>query len=220
MTLGDIILNYRSENKVSQRQFAIDCDLSNAYISKIENKAEKSAMPSITALKKLAKGMHMTLDDLLILADDIPVSLAAQSDMMVDDLPKGYNRLPETEPLPVVGAIACGTPITAEQNILGYVNAPTVANADFCLVCKGDSMIDAGICDGDIVYIRQQEQVENGQIAAVRVDGEATLKRFYFDGKKVTLMPANGAYAPLMYVGDEINDLHIEGLAVGLYHNL
>ncbi len=134
-------------------------------------------------------------------------------------IPPGFEPLPETEKVPLVGSIACGEPITAEENIEGYVDAPKEKRVDFCLTCKGDSMIDAGIYDGDIVYIHQQAEVENGEIAAVRIENEATLKRFYYDGAgKVMLLPANSKYAPLIYSGEEINNIHIEGKAVGFAH--
>lgn len=136
-----------------------------------------------------------------------------------DPVPLGFEPLPETERVPLVGSIACGEPITAEENIEDYVEVPRGKNVDFCLTCKGDSMIEAGIYDGDIVYIRQQSEVENGEIAAVRIGNEATLKRFYYDGiGKVMLLPANSKYAPLTYSGEEINEIHIEGKAVGFAH--
>ena len=79
-------------------------------------------------------------------------------------------------------------------------------------------MIDAGIADGDIVYIRRQPDVENGQIAAVRIGEDATLKRVYKELDRITLMPANSAYPPLTYVGEQMNDIAIEGRAVGYTH--
>lgn len=79
-------------------------------------------------------------------------------------------------------------------------------------------MVDAGIHDGDAVYIRIQPEVENGQIAAVRIGEEATLKRVYYSGSTLTLMPANPAYAPMVYTGQQLEDVHIEGKAVGWTH--
>ena len=133
-------------------------------------------------------------------------------------IPPGFEPLPKMRKVPVIGEIACGEPITAEQNIEGYVDAPMDVHADFVLICKGDSMIDAGIRNGDAVFIRIQETVENGEIAAVRIDDEATLKRVYWDGDTLVLMPANNAYAPKSFRGEEINDVHIEGKAIGYMH--
>ena len=89
------------------------------------------------------------------------------------------------------------------------------------LTCKGDSMINAGIRDGDIVYIRQQAQVENGQIAAIMVgQDEATLKRVYMENGVVTLNAENSAYTPKVFVGEEANQIHVLGLAVAFLHHL
>ena len=122
--------------------------------------------------------------------------------------------------VPLVGHIACGQPITAEENLEGYVDAPAEKQIDFALTCHGDSMIDAGIHDGDTVYIRKQGEVENGQIAAVRIDEEATLKRVYYypEDTKIVLQPANVAYAPQVYVGEELEAISIEGLLIGFTH--
>lgn len=135
-------------------------------------------------------------------------------------IPPGFMPPPRTVKVPLVGTIACGTPITAEQNIEDYVDVPEGMRCDFCLRCKGDSMIDAGIHDGDVVYIRIQPEVESGQIAAVRIDGEATLKRVYWDeaGQMLTLIAANNAFAPLVYTGPALATVHIEGKAVGFTH--
>ena len=130
-------------------------------------------------------------------------------------IPENLTPLDPMEKIPLIGEIACGTPILAEQNITDYVDLPGHIHADFALTCKGDSMIYAGIRDGDIVYIRHQEEVENGQIAAVMVgDEEATLKRFYFDGETLQLVPENSRYRPLAFTGEDINHVHVIGLAV------
>ena len=133
-------------------------------------------------------------------------------------IPKGFEPMPKMVKVPLVGSIACGTPILAQQNIDGHVDAPEDIRCDFALRCKGDSMIGAGIHDGDAVYIHIQPEVENGEIAAVRIGEEATLKRVYYDGTTLTLMPYNNAYAPMVYTGPQLEDVHIEGKAVGYTH--
>ena len=120
--------------------------------------------------------------------------------------------------VPLIGSIACGDPITAEQNIEKMVDVPENIRCDFSLTCHGDSMIDAGIHDRDVVYIHIQPEVENGQIAAVRIGEEATLKRVYYSGGTLTLMPANPAYAPMVYTGPQLEEVQIEGRAVGWTH--
>ena len=111
-------------------------------------------------------------------------------------IPPGFEPMPKMKKIPLIGSIACGEPITAEQNIEKMVDVPENIRCDFSLTCHGDSMVDAGIHDKDVVYIRIQPEVENGEIAAVRIDGEATLKRVYYNPGTLTLMPANPAYAP------------------------
>ena len=122
---------------------------------------------------------------------------------------------------PLVGEIACGEPILAEHNIIDYVDVPEHIHCDFALKCHGDSMINANIHDGDIVYIRKQPEVQNGQIAAVLVEGEeaeATLKRVYFREGRLTLKPENSKYEPRTYINEELEHVRILGLAVGFTH--
>ena len=133
-------------------------------------------------------------------------------------IPPGFMPLPRMVKKPLVGRIACGEPITAEQNIESYVDVPEDVPCDFCLECQGDSMIDAGIHSGDMVYIRIQPEVENGEIAAVRIGDEATLKKVYYDGESLILMPCNASYLPKTYSGPALYDIKIEGKAVGFTH--
>lgn len=127
--------------------------------------------------------------------------------------------LPAMKKIPLVGQIACGTPILAEQNVADYVDLPSHIRADFALTCKGESMIGAGIRDGDVVYIRQQEEVENGQIAAVMVgDEEATLKRFYLENGVIQLVAENPTIPPKAFIGESIEQIRVVGLAVAYTH--
>lgn len=134
-----------------------------------------------------------------------------------DDLPPYPNIYPiKTKKFPLLGEIACGEPIFATEDRESYIEAGADIKADFCLKAKGDSMINARIMDGDIVFIRKQPTVNNGQIAAVIIDDEATLKRVYYypEKGKLMLQAENPNYEPLMYVGEELNQIHIIGLAV------
>lgn len=130
--------------------------------------------------------------------------------------------LPKMNTIPLVGTIACGTPITAEENHECDVFIPENIRADFALRCKGDSMINAGIQDGDIVYIRQQDMVDDGQIAAVVIEDEATLKRLYYNRPEntITLVAENPSVMPLIYHGETLNHIRIVGKAVGFTHSL
>ena len=122
--------------------------------------------------------------------------------------------VPKSNRIPLLGTIACGEPILATENLDGEVDIPENIHADFALRCKGDSMIEARIMDGDIVYIRQQPTVDNGEIAAVLIGDEATLKRVYIADNKVTLMPCNPKYPPMVYTDSELEDVRIIGKAV------
>lgn len=126
----------------------------------------------------------------------------------------GILPLPANKAYPLVGDIACGTPILAEENISEYIQFPDDMEVDFCLRCRGDSMVDARIYDGDIVFIRQQPEVENGEIAAVLIGEETTLKRVYRTGDTLTLVAANSAYAPMVYTGAQLENVRILGKAV------
>ena len=132
------------------------------------------------------------------------------------DLPADILPPPSTHRVPILGTIACGTPIEAVQNYDGEAFVPEDVRCDFALRCKGDSMKDARIHDGDLVYIRAQPQVESGQIAAVLIDGEATLKRVYYHTNSVVLMPANPAYDPIVLdpATADPDSVRVLGLAV------
>lgn len=123
--------------------------------------------------------------------------------------------MPQMQQIPLLGTIACGEPILAQENIEGTVAMPSHVHADFALRCKGDSMINARIFDGDIVYIRHQETVSDGEIAAVLVDeDEATLKRVRLFPDHVSLEPENPQYRPLVFWGEEMEKVRIIGKAV------
>lgn len=210
MKLGDLIREYRESHQLSQRQFAEICGLSNGYISMLERginpNTQKPITPTIPQLKKIATGLHMTIADMLERVDDMPVDLLAPSNII---------PFPEMRQVPLIGAIACGAPILANEHIEDYVDVPKHITADFALTCKGDSMINARIFDGDLVYIRQQDTVENGEIAAVlNDDGEATLKRVRLFADHICLEPENPLYKPLVYWGEEMNAIRIIGKAV------
>ncbi len=121
---------------------------------------------------------------------------------------------------PILGKIACGEPIYADEDHESYIMASANIKADFCLVAKGDSMINARINDGDVVFIHSQPTVENGEIAAVIIGDEATLKRVYIKANVVTLVAENPKYEPMVYAGDELESIRILGKAVCFMSNL
>lgn len=138
-----------------------------------------------------------------------------------NSIPDGFQSLPNTVKRPRLGAISCGDPIMSEENFDGYDDVPEHINCDFTLVCEGDSMIGARICDGDTVYIKQQPTVENGQIAAVLIDGtEKLLKRVYITDDSIVLQAENPAYPPRSFFKEDMNRVSIIGRAVGFYSNI
>lgn len=140
---------------------------------------------------------------------------AVEKENLGTPFPDNIIPMPKTYRVPLLGTIACGEPILAAENIEDDVDIPEHIHADFALRCKGDSMINARIHDGDIVYIRQQPAVNNGEIAAVLIGDEATLKRVYVYEDHVVLQPENPSYEPLVYFGETMSTVRILGKAVG-----
>lgn len=218
MILGDLIKEYRREHGYSMDQFAKMSGLSKAYISILERNVNpvnnKPVIPSLETIKAVAQAINMDFNDVIAVLDgNQPVSLKDEP-----EIPPGFEPMPKMKKVPLIGAIACGDPITAMENREGEIDAPEDMNCDFALRCKGDSMIGAGIHDGDAVYIHIQPEVENGEIAAVRIGDEATLKRVYLHSDYIELRPENSAYESIIRRREEMNDVYIEGKAVGYTH--
>lgn len=131
-----------------------------------------------------------------------------------EDPPKNIVPFPDSIKVPIIGTIACGQPILADENLDGYAFVPEFAKCDFCLRCKGDSMIGARIFDGDLVAVRQQDDVDDGEIAAVLVDDEATLKRVYKLENKVILRAENPTFKDMIYTASDATNIKILGKAV------
>lgn len=186
--------------------------------------AKRTGYTSRSSIAKIEKGaVDLSQTKIKLFADALQTTQAELMGWDENTLPKiqelivdipNIIPLPQTKKVPLLGKIACGEPITAVENLDGFAEAPDWVNTDFALTCKGDSMIDARVFDGDTVFIRQQPEVENGEIAAVLIDGEATLKRVYYQRGKIILQPENKNYEPLVYVNEEVLDVKILGKAV------
>lgn len=201
MEIGDRIKRRREQLGISVDELAKKLGKHRATIYRYESD-EIHTMPT-NVLEPLAAALHTT-----------PAALMGWEDIQ-DPLPDNILPMPKMKTVPLVGTIACGQPITAiEEEVGERVEVPEHVHADFALRCKGDSMINARIFDGDIVYIRQQPEVENGEIAAVRIDNEATLKRVRLLPDRIILEPANPVYDPLVYRGSEMSEVVILGKAV------
>ncbi len=214
MTLGDVIKKYREEHEMSMEAFALKSGLSKAYISILEKnqhpKTGKPVVPSVKSMQNAANGMNMDVNELFNLVDGY-VTLSQSTD--IPDFPN--VRPIGTKRLPVLGHVACGKPIFMEEEKEVYVDATTDVKADFILIAKGDSMTGARINDGDIVFVRQQPEVENGEIAVVAIDDEATLKRFFrYSNNLIVLRAENPAYKDMEFRPEDHKQIRILGKAV------
>ena len=185
---------------------ARDTGLSKARISQYTNGIY---VPKADAMHKLARALDVS--DLWLEGYDVPMERNAST------VPNYPDIFPiERRRIPVLGEIACGTPILTDEQHDSFVMSGTNLDADFCLRAKGDSMIGARIQDGDIVFIKKSDMVANGEIAAVVIEDEATLKRVYYypEKSKLILTPENPKYEPLVFMGPELDEIHILGKAV------
>lgn len=219
MKLSEIIIQYRKEHDLSQRAFAAQCGVSNGYISMLEEGINRNTgnpiTPSISKLKLVAAGMGMTLHDLFRIADDMDVSYK-NSDPDDPAIPGLYPI--KKKRFPVLGRVACGEPIFAEEDHETFIKASADIDADFCLIAQGDSMTGAHIEDGDILFIKQMPVVPNGKIAVVLIGDEATVKYIDYRQETATLIltPANAAYRTQIYQGEELEQIRVIGMAVCL----
>ncbi len=201
MTMGERIKTLRIQHGLTQEELGQKVGVQKSAIYKYETGLVVNLKRSMIEKLALALGVK-------------PTYLMGLSDEEIT-IPPGFHPMPEMSNVPRVGRIACGEPILAEENIEAHDSVPSAWRADFTLVCVGDSMAPR-IQDGDLVAVRKQDEVENGEIAAVRIDNEATLKRVYLSPGRMVLQPENTTYSPIILVGDELQTVHIEGKAVGL----
>ena len=207
MTIGKRIKDLRTSLDMTQDELAkLTGYKSRSSIQKIESGERDITQSTIAAF---AKALKVTPSVIMGWEENNKNNTAPDYSNI-----KGIMPLPEMRKVPLLGAIACGEPIYREED--EWISLPNDIKADFCLRCQGDSMIDARINDGDIVFIKSCPEVENGQIAAVSIDNEVTLKRvFYYPEKnRLVLYPENKAYEPFVYMNEELNDVRILGRAV------
>ena len=199
MTMGDRIHDLRKSRNLTLEEVGKATGVAKSTVRKWEN----GDIVSIRSdkIQKLADLLGTTIEYLL---DGSTANI----------LYKNLEPLPDTRPVPVIGRIACGLPILARENIDGYAELDRRIKADFALRCAGDSMINAHIFDGDLVFIRKQPDVDNGEIAAVVIDDEATLKRVYKYPNRIELRPENPLFPVLQFEGPDLNLIRIIGKAV------
>lgn len=200
--IKDIIRNRRKELGLTLLDVAKSCNVSEATVSRWESGDIGDMKRSrILSLSKVLK-----IPTIVIIGD------------YEEEKINTYNNLYKLskQSLPMLGSIACGVPIYADEERESYVMCGTDIKADFCLRCQGDSMINARINDGDIVFIRKQDAVNNGEIAAVIIEDEATLKRFFYYREQgmVILRAENPKYKDIVITGDELNNITVIGKAI------
>ena len=217
MTLGDAIRAYREEHGMSMDTFADRSGISKSYISLLEkNQHPKTGKPIIPTLKTYlcaARAMNIDFDELIrMINDNVDIS---------PEIPSYSNISPVSKQVfPLFDGIAAGQPRLMPDEIETYIESTTSIRADFVLKVHGDSMIGARIYDGDLVFIRQQPEVENGEIAAVAIGDEATLKRVYRYGDMIMLKPENPSYKEKVFSGEELTEVRILGKAVAFQSDI
>ena len=180
--------------------------------------AKRAGYTDRSSIAKIEKGqVDLPQSKILLFADIFRVTPGELmgNDGIDDILSKFPNIHPvTTRRFPVLGSVSCGEPKLMDEEIDVYVDASEEIKADFVLRAKGDSMIGARINDGDLVFVRKQDIVENGEIAVVAIDDEATLKRFYKYGELIVLRAENPAYKDQEYTADQAREIRVLGKAV------
>lgn len=209
----DVLTQLRQERNISQRYLSEQLGLSHGTIGMYENGKRE---PNYEILESIADyfnvDMNYLLGKTLVRNSYRELGTVNNEDYLTFD-----NIYPiEKKKFPLLGTVACGEPIFADEDRESYVMAGTDIQADFCLKCKGDSMINARINDGDIVFIKQQNMVNNGEIAAIIINNETTLKRFYYykEANLVILKAENPKFKDLEYKDEKLNEIRIIGKAV------
>lgn len=195
MTMGNRLKNFRKNSGLSQKKVAEYLGITIGAYSHYENNSREL---DVEKIKKLSKLFGISGDELIDTGFQKP-------------LPGVIH--PTFSRVPVLGVIACGEPILAQENVEGYANVADI-RCDFALRCAGDSMAPTFL-DGDLVLLRAQADVDDGQIAAVIIEGEATLKRVQHVQDGLLLIPENHAYKTLQITLTEASDVRIVGLALG-----
>ena len=216
-SIASQIKKLRKSRGWTQPQLADQLSVSKQTISNWETGIK---VPRMGSLQKLADLFNVRIGEITNASiDDNDISKINKPSNVIYPLSDSLQRVR----IPIIGEIACGDPITAEENIEGYTEEtfekPIPSGTLFALRCKGHSM-EPTIHDGSLVTIREQPTVEDGEIAAVLVDGdnEATLKRVKHQGDLIMLVPDNKEYDPIIL--DKNNPGRIVGKAVHVSWNI
>ena len=208
MDMSERIKSRRLYLGLTQEELGLKLGLQKSAIAKYENGRVENIKRSVIA--KMAEVLECSPAYLMGWSDEInPVPAL--------DISKFDNIYPvNLKKVPLLGEIACGKPIFANEERESYVLAGSEIHADFCLRAKGDSMVNARILDGDIVFIRKQDMVDNGEIAAVAIGDYVTLKRvvYYPEQNLLILKAENSRYQDMIYAQDQLDQVYILGKAI------
>lgn len=198
------------KTSITATSLADKIGLSKQAISMYASGSRKPKRPTIKAIAEA-----LNVNEAWLMGYDVPMERQDTSQILIAS---NIIPIPKTKKVPLLGTIACGEPILATENIEAYVDMDSDIHADFALRCQGDSMVNARIMDGDIVFIRKQDKVENGEIAAVLMDdcseSEATLKRVYISDDKIRLCAENPNYQDMIFFEEDMNKVRIIGKAI------
>lgn len=205
MTKGEKIKAAREAQKMTQEELGRICGTTKQSIFKYETGVVTNI--PLDRLEKIAEALDISPAFLMGWDNRSSKSISATCPSNILPVPKFVKK-------PRLGDIACGKPILAVEQAEEFDEVPEDIQCDFTLRCKGESMINARIYDGDVVYIREQKEVENGEIAAVRIGEEATLKKVYYNGQRIILRACNPLFEDMEYEGEALNEIEIMGKAV------
>ncbi len=213
MTIGERIKLHREKANLTQDELAKQLNTTKQTVYKYENNVVTN-IPS-DKIEKMAELFGVNPGYLMGWEGDH--FSGEKTDMIFDNIfPVSIKKFP------LLGEIACGEPIFVNEDRESYVLSGTDINADFCLKAKGDSMIGARIFDGDVVFIKETEMVDNGEIAAIVIDDEVLLKRFYYfpDESLLTLQSENPKYPPKNYTNEQLDHIRVLGKAVAFQSDI
>lgn len=211
MEIGDRIKKRREELGMSQEELAKKVGYkSRSSINKIEIDGRGLPQSKIVAFAKALETSPAYLMGWIEIAEELKPTPEEMQKFKESIFPIHLKKFP------LLGEIACGKPIFANEDRESYIMSGTDIKADFCVKARGDSMVNARIFDGDIVFIRKEEEIQDGCIYAVGIDDEVTLKRIYYDRENniFQLVSENPAYKPIIITGEKLNHITILGKAV------
>ena len=203
MEMNQRIKERRLALNMTQEELAHKLGMQKSAIAKYESGRVENIKRSVLA--KMAELLECSPAYLMGWDDEEP------------QIPQFSNVFPISKKrIPLLGEIACGEPIFCNEDRESYIAAGTDVRADYCLKARGDSMTGARIMDGDVVFIQKDVELVNGQIYAVEIDDEATLKRVYYDetAQELRLLAENPKYPTMVYSGERLAHVHVLGKAI------